>query len=240
MVRHLLSTARGTTSFLKQFSRRQVIGRTDRRPRHHSETICSPCIRSKCLRLLVSSTRSWRMAVEPMSRSKSAIISPAALSRLRSSANIRQIASSRGTTSTKLRKLPSLHSSLLWTLDPYTPLVEFSQRYDAHTHAFGQKSIETIYQLRHAVHVVDGPVRIDQIASRALRVRLRPRTGKPSLVDHPLQFCGVSTSLPASGRRLRELDTFLVRERRLKRQSFWTGSPLFDVQRFLRHDDASE
>ena len=49
MARHLLSTARGTTSFLKQFPGDRSLAETDRRPRPHAETICSPCIRWKCL-----------------------------------------------------------------------------------------------------------------------------------------------------------------------------------------------
>ena len=71
-------------------------------------------------------------------------------------------------TSTKLRKLPSLLSSLLLCARSVHTFVEFSQRYDAHTDAFGQKFIESSYQFRHAVHVVDHPVRIDQIPHSAL------------------------------------------------------------------------
>ncbi len=82
----------------------------DRGSFRYTETMRRPSIRSKWRRLLVSRVRSWRIAVAPISRSKSPMRLPAERKRPRSVANTRQISSSIEITSTPTSKSRSADS----------------------------------------------------------------------------------------------------------------------------------
>ncbi len=82
----------------------------DRGSFRYTETMRRPSIRSKWRRLMVSRVRSWRIAVAPISRSKSPMRFPAERKRPRSVANTRQISSSIEITSTPISKSRSADS----------------------------------------------------------------------------------------------------------------------------------
>ena len=82
----------------------------DRGSFRYTETMRRPSIRWKWRRLLVSRVRSWRIAVAPISRSKSPMRFPAERKRPRSVANTRQISSSIEITSTPTSKSRSADS----------------------------------------------------------------------------------------------------------------------------------
>ena len=87
----------------------------------HTEMTLKLCKRSKCLRLLERIVKLCRIAVAPMSKSRSPTGRPVALNRPRSLAKMRQTASSTGSTSIGLRKPLSSLSLCSGSLDPNTP-----------------------------------------------------------------------------------------------------------------------